>query len=410
LACGRRFGKTTLGLILLILVALEGYPVGWFSPTNKMLADPWRDALRLLRPLIKTKNSTDHRIELINGAVIEFWSLENYDSIRGRKYKRVVIDEAAMVAALEDAWNAVIRPTLTDYRGDAYFLSTPKGANFFKRIFDWGQDVLARPEWQSWQMPTITNPHINPVEVESARQDIPEAIFTQEYLAQFLEAPGGVFHHVRECAILERPLAPYPGVFIAGVDWGKTNDFTVISVLDVSKRQQVELTRFNKIDWAFQRERLTAVATAWGINQIIAEANSIGGPNIEALQRKGMPVTAFDMTGTSKSPTIESLVLAIEQREILLLNDPVLVAELEAYERYVNPKTGRSRYSAPEGMHDDTVIATALALWGIVNARVGVPIAGGTRITPSAMGNVNSSSNRPSPLPNTRNYGNGRIM
>jgi hypothetical protein len=150
------------------------------------------------------------------------------------------------------------------------------------------------------------------------------------------------------------------------VDWGQSNDFTVLTVFDADKRQQVDMDRFNKVDWALQRGRLKAMADKWKVDRILAEKNSIGGPNIEALRREGLPVLAFDTTAVSKPPLIESLVLAIEKREVTLLNDPVLINELEAYERTVSKDTGRSKYGAPESMHDDVVVSVALG-WKAVN-------------------------------------------
>ena len=87
----------------------------------------------------------------------------------------------------------------------------------------------------------------------------------------------------------------------------------------------------------------------------------MGEPIIEQLQRDGLPVRVFQTTAQTKPPLIESLALAFEREEMQWLDDPVATMELEAYERTVSPTTGRSQYSAPEGLHDDTVIARALA-------------------------------------------------
>lgn len=361
---GRRWGKTVLGLIVIVLLALQGKPVAWFSPTYKMLADVWREAKRLTRPIARHISEQEKRIELITGGVIDFWSLDNPDAARGRKYAGVVIDEAAMVAWLGEAWQAVIRPTLTDYSGVAWFFSTPKGRNFFWQIWQLGQDP-AQTEWASWQMPTTSNPYINDAEIEAARQELPDRVFRQEYLAEFVEDAGGVFRGVRECATAKR-VKPYAGTFRMGVDWGQQNDFTFLTVFDVEARRMVDIDRFNKVDWALQRARLKAMHERWNCDRIIAEKNSIGSPNIEALRREGLPVLAFDTTAISKPPLIESLVLAFERKEIEILNDAVLINELEAYERTVSKETGRSKYGAPEGLHDDGVISTALG-WKAVN-------------------------------------------
>jgi hypothetical protein len=75
----------------------------------------------------------------------------------------------------------------------------------------------------------------------------------------------------------------------------------------------------------------------------------------------GIQVQGFVFTASSKPPLIESLALAFEREEVRWLDDPVATLELEAYERQVSGTTGRSAYSAPEGLHDDTVMARALA-------------------------------------------------
>jgi hypothetical protein len=229
--CGRRFGKTVLGMDRLIQTALQGKPVAWFSPTYRLLGDVWRELLCVLPPVILKKSEQEKRLELIGGGVIELWSLDSADAGRSRKYALVVIDEAAMVPALEQAWQQSIRPTLTDLRGSAWFLSTPKGMNYFKFLFDQGQDPQ-QSDWASWQMPTQANPFIDPQEVEAARRDLSETTFNQEYLAQFVNWDGAVFRHVVEAACVLRT-EPVPGHdYIIGCDWGRTNDYTVFVVMD----------------------------------------------------------------------------------------------------------------------------------------------------------------------------------
>src|SRR4051794_992795 len=181
-ACGRRFGKTTLGIDRILEPMLAGYPTAWFAPTYKYLSEVWRDLVRILKPVIRHKDKTERRIELITGGSIECWTLEDEDAGRSRKYKRGVIDEAGRARTLEVAWTESIRPTLTDLKGDAYFFSTPKGRNFFWRAFTWGLDPL-EPDWMAWSMgpgvglPTTTNPYIDPAEVEDARRKLPDRVF-----------------------------------------------------------------------------------------------------------------------------------------------------------------------------------------------------------------------------------------
>ena len=357
--CGRRFGKSTLGVNRLV-PALEGYPVAWFSPTYGMLTEIWRETKSHYHAVTAHKDESRHRLELTTGGVIEFWSLTNFDNVRGRKYKHVVIDEAAMVRYLQEAWQAVIRPTLTDFEGSADLFSTPKGMNFFKTLFEWGQDE-AREEWMSWRMPSSANPYLPAGEIEAARRELPERTFAQEYLAVFLEDAGGVFRKVTSALTAtpqERALDGHH--YVLGVDWGKQADFTVLSMIDTDLNEQVALERFNQIDYALQTARLEALVERFKPEMILAEKNSIGDPLIEQLVRKGMPVRPFNTTNASKTLAVEALALDLERGDLKLLDDPVQTAELQAFEAERLP-SGLTRYSAPEGMHDDTVMALAIA-------------------------------------------------
>lgn len=184
--CGRRFGKTVLAKDILLEDngIIDGYPVAYFAPTYKMLGEVWKSLIETTYPIISYKSETDKRIEFVTGGHIDFWSLEDPNSIRGRKYKKAVIDEAAVVKNLKEAWTKVIRPTLTDLKGQGWFFSTPKGkSNYFYDLF---QNENKFETWKSWSMPTIANPHIDPQEIEDARRELDPISFAQEYLASFV--------------------------------------------------------------------------------------------------------------------------------------------------------------------------------------------------------------------------------
>lgn len=325
-----------------------------------MLSEVWREIRRALQTRTVRVSAQEHKIEVVGGGVVDMWSLDSADSVRGRKYKRVVVDEAAMVRDLQDAYQAVIRPTLTDFEGDAWFPSTPKGMGFFKQLFDLGQDE-GEPEWMSWQIPTSENPYMPSSEVEAARNELPERIFAQEYLAQFLDDAGGVFRRVLESATAERQEMAIPGHdYVIGVDWGKHNDFTVLTVLDTTLREAVKIDRFNQIDYVVQRARLGALAERFNTKTLIPEVNSIGVPNIEMLQREGFKVHPFTTTNASKAEAIDALSLAFERGDLKIINDKILIGELLAFEAERLP-SGMLRYGAPSGMHDDCVMSLALA-------------------------------------------------
>lgn len=360
--CGRRWGKSLLGVDRAAAKLRDGQPVGWFAPTYKLMIDIWLDFQQAMFGEIARLNKTEMRMEFSNGATLDMWTLDNPDAGRGRKYARVIVDEAALVRNLSYAWTASIRPTLTDLRGDAWFLSTPRGRNGFWQIYQSGHDPL-QTEWASWQMPTAVNPYIDKAEIAAAQSMMPERIFRQEYLAEILEDEGFVFRRVREAATAPADVRPRRNQIVIGVDFAKLNDFTVLTVLDATTKTMVEIDRFNQIDYHVQMGRLKSLAKKWDPIAIVVETNSIGEPLIEQLIREGLPVQPFTTTNASKAAIIEGLALAFELGELKILPDETLIAELQAYELERLP-SGLFRYGAPDNLHDDCVMSLAFAWYG----------------------------------------------
>jgi len=365
LAAGRRWGKTRLGVHECLDYAAQGKRAWWVAPTYKMGEVGWRPLRRMGARIGANISKVDRQVTLSNGGEVTVRSADNPDSLRGEGLDLVVIDECSFVA--EAAWTEALRPALSDRKGSAMFISTPKGRNWFFRMYQKGLATdNGNGDWQSWQLPTSDNPYIDPSEIEAARELLPELIFEQEYLAVFLEGEGAVFRNIDACmsAPDTTPKEHEGHHIIAGVDWGKQADFTCISVGCNTCKQEIARDRFNQIDYHFQRKRLEVLHSKWNMTSITAESNAMGDPVIEELQRAGMPVSGFQTTAQSKPPLIENLALVLEREEWQFQQDPIWTGELEAYERKVSPITGRSQYSAPEGLHDDTVIARALMVRG----------------------------------------------
>ena len=364
LCMGRRWGKTVIGIDRLVRPVLRGKPVAWFAPTYKLLAEAWRNIQAALLPITVRQSEQDHWLQLIGGGKIECWSLDKPDAGRGRAYARIVIDEAALVQDLEQAWQQTISPMLADYSGGAWFLSTPKGiANYFHTLYQDGKDPT-KTDWRSWQMPTRTNPHIKPSEIEIMRGNLTDLAFAQEVEAQFVTWAGAVFRRIQDAvgAITLEPAA------MIGVDWGRTGDYTVFVALS-ARGQVVGIDRFRGIEYSLQRARLQEFwrrngARCW----IVAEQNSMGGPVVEQLQADGLPVAAFLTTGPSKAAIVEQLALGFERGTIRIPNDPVLVGELQAFEGNRSP-SGHMRYGAPAGIHDDCVMSLAIAWSALVTPK-----------------------------------------
>ena len=353
--------------------AVKGAAVLWGAPTFDQVRIGWNETRHAAGDVAQFHQST-MTATFPTGGTITFRSLDDPDNARGHTADGVIIDEAGDV--VERAWYEVMRPMLIDTNGWAWLIGTPKGRNWFWREYG---AAHTRADAMHWQIPTVgcsidngmlirkphplENPDVPWSEIEQIYATTPEDTFRQEIMAEFLENEGAVFRNIRANLYAGGDaVGQHAGHrVVMGVDWGKQSDFTALSVVCADCRRELALDRFNQIDYSFQRARLKALADKWHVNYISAESNSMGTPIIEQLVADGLPVYGFETTATSKPPLIESLALAFEREEVKWLADDVATLELEAYERKVSATTGRSAYSAPEGLHDDTVMARALA-------------------------------------------------
>jgi phage terminase large subunit-like protein len=360
LACGRRWGKSLLALMAALLAARRPNAVIWFvAPTFRMVDLHWRTLRRHLpQTYAGVLRQAERRLLCSNGAEIAFRSADNPDHLRGVGLDFLVVDEAAFVPDGATAWAEAMRPTLSDRRGQALIISTPRGHDWFHAMWLRGQEP-EDPEVASFHFPSASNPLLAPEEIEAARRELPARICAQEFEARFLDDGGCVFRGVRDAVSGDAP-GPYAGRFVVGVDWGKRDDFTVFVVLDAERGAVVAIERYNRLDYVLQLQRLSALCERWRPMLVHAEQNAMGDPLIEQVERAGLPVRGFKTTAGSKARVIEALALAFDQGALSLPRDAALLAELEAYT--MEPGRGGSyRYSAPAGLHDDCVMALALA-------------------------------------------------
>lgn len=228
LCCGRRWGKTSYGEIDIATHAIrEAYPYAWFAPTYKMMENTFERLARLLLPLTRRRQADIMRLTLKNDSVIDFWSLDKPMTTRGNKYKRIFIDEAAIVPNGMRVWQEDISPMLTDYQGAVTFGSTPRGKlNWFYDLYSLG---LTDPEWKSYRLPTNTNPYIKPEEIEAARRRMTPESFSQEYLADFTLREGAVFPTFDELLNVSSDALYMAGYDVEwSVDYGYSNPTCIL--------------------------------------------------------------------------------------------------------------------------------------------------------------------------------------
>ena len=278
-------------------------------------------------------------------------------AILGKRYDLMVMDEASRTP--KKVYETYVFPT-TSAGGRELFISTPYGKNWFYQKW-----LKAKETGGDFKFTSKDNPYFTQEEWERAKRTLPEAIFKQEYMAEFLEGAASVFRRIRDCVdgVLESFNPQH--TYLMGVDLGRYRDFTVLIVIDQTTHHLVYFDRFNEIDWELQKARIISVSQDYGRCPIWIDATAItvGDAYVQQLSDVGFKVSGYKIGGNiAKRQLIEKLSILIGQRKISFPEIEVLTDELENFAYELLP-SGAIRYQAPEGQHDDCVISLALACW-----------------------------------------------
>lgn len=372
-ACGVRWGKTLCSAMegLVAAMAPRDRSIGWVAAPTYDLADKvFREivlhAHKHLRHRVVRHSASDGSLVLRNMAgglsEVRAMSADNPVSLLGEGLDWLIVDEASRLKP--DIWQSHLSQRLIDKKGWALLISTPKGKGYFHELYRLGQGC--DPAYKSWNYPSWTNPLLDPALIEDQRRQVPARSFNQEYGAQFIEGAGAVFRYVREAATGEWKDPVRPACYYAGLDLAKTEDYTVLVILD-GAGQVVAMDRFNRLDWSIQVQRIKALTDRYNQAEMHIDSTGAGEPIYEALKKEGCHARAYPFTQKSKAALIDNLAIKLEKRELVLPRPrlmPELVDELEAFE-YSATDTGKLSSGAPYGFHDDCVIALALAAWSL---------------------------------------------
>jgi hypothetical protein len=369
---GRRYGKTKVAARKLIRKAVRNpdVVVWWVANTYKNTRRGYREVLRQLPPSFLAKpappaTANDLILELKNGSRIEFYSGTNPDAMAGEGVFYVVVDEAALQS--EVVWNQTLRPTLMDHGGGALLISTPRGRNWFWEQARKGSDPMY-PDYVEYHFTTADNPIIPPEEIEEMRNSLPEVMFKQEVMAEFIAGAASIFLVPEEQLQLEL-VGFEPGErIVMGVDLGKSIDFTVIDAVRASDRKIVYHDRFNTIRWPEQKQLIKdahdELAADGGQVTIAIDATGIGDVVFDDLEDMGLDVVPVKFSNPWKNQAVKLLASELEQGYAYVMYDAV--KEFEDYE-YRITLSGNFIYGAPEGGHDDEVSAKLLQHWILVH-------------------------------------------
>ena len=370
LCAGRRFGKTRLGVQMCLETALAGKRAWWVAPTYTIARVGWRDIQEAARSFPPEYEPT---ISLVNMEVTFPWcggsiavrSADSPHRLRGEGLDFLVMDEAAFTKP--DVWHQVLRPTLTERKGGALFISTPMGMNnWFYELWEFADD---KEDWEKFQFATYDNPAIDKDEVQQAKGEVGSIVFAQEYLAEFVEAgqgmlqpdwlryfkeKGGVFFAQGENVSL-RDCSRFCTVDLAtSIQEGA--DYTVIASFAITPKGKVLV-----LDVV--RERMEAPDIIPRIRQKMAQYDLqwVGMERagfqlalIQFAKRDGLPVKELKADKDKVSRAMP-LAARMEAGDVFLRQGAPWLVEVE-----------RELMSFPVGHHDDIVDALG---YGVLSAQ-----------------------------------------
>ena len=361
LVSSRQAGKTMLGMNLLLYFAINnaGTKVAWISPTYQQVRKVMEELHNAIAPakLTKKVNYSTYEIHFHNGSILYFRSADNYDALRGYTFDYLIIDEASYIK--EQGWRAAIQPTVLIKGKKVILMSTPRGQDFFYEMYQLGQSE-EHPNYQSYKMTYKGNPFVDMQEIEAAKKTLPPAIFRAEYLGEFVQGESMVFQNYTKCMFNKWP--EKKGRVYAGVDLGKSSDYTVATFIDEAG-QVIGIYRENQKDWSLMISEILKLARQYQA-ELLVEINSIGSVVYEEMRKKYNRVQPFTTTNKSKQEIIEGLILDFHEENIKIPGPEIigeLQQELDVFEMKYSPKSRSVVYAAREPFHDDMVMSLAIA-------------------------------------------------
>jgi hypothetical protein len=275
----------------------------------------------------------------------------------GEEVDLLIMDEAPLIG--RSVWEQYLFPVTNSRNAKILKIGSPFGQNWFY------EDCLKLKESGAFfQFKSSDGVSISEAQMEEYKKKLPENVYRQNYLAEFLPDGASVFRGVR--LIAEDTLKDMiPGHYYSvGVDLARINDFTVITVIDQLTHHIVYLDRFKDIEYPFQKKRIEAIADRYNKARVTIDSTGVGAPIKEDLERSGVFVDDYVFSNKSKKELIEKLSIFIEQGFLKIPLDEILIDELNAFGMRLTD-SGNIIYGAPEGYHDDCVWSLALASWGL---------------------------------------------
>jgi hypothetical protein len=244
---------------------------------------------------------------------------------------------------------------------------TPGGHIWFWKAWKKGQE--GHPDYASWQFSQTDNPYIDPAETEAVKDELPEILYRQEILAEFLAGGASIFGQglVTEGAIMDYLATPMGDVYV-GVDLADKEDFTVIDAVRESDHRPCYHDRFNQLGWPTQKEQIAdaikSIQAEPSVTSVtvVLDSTGIGDVVYEDLMAMGVDCIPQKFSNDWKEKAVKLLAADLERGRAHIYEEQT--GEFEGYE-FSMTDAGKYKFEAAGGGHDDEVSAKLLQHWGL---------------------------------------------
>lgn len=357
--CSRQFGKSYMLKQLLLYYAInEPNSKNLFvSMTYQQAGKVYAEILKGIdgTPIVQHKNAQENSLILSNGSEIYIRSYQRADYIRGLTANTLIVDEAAFLR--QDDFQAILRPTLATAGRRGILFSTPRGRNFFYQMA-----TTNKPNYHYYHATYRDNPYANMQEIMDARDTLPDKIFRSEYEAEFVSGSMSVFGNVDKC--VRHNLLPSGSPCTAGIDVGRNDDFTVLTIMSGNKVVYQE--QWNKMSWDDIISHILRALKQYNVRYCWVEVNGIGDPFYEMLHkacraaRLSVQLNTWLTTNTTKQNMVERLIEDFATENIMIPDDADLITQLGNFEAEYSPKSKNIIYSGKMNGKDDRVLSLAI--------------------------------------------------
>ena len=369
LAWSRQSGKSWLMELLCIEWLLTGnrVSIAYVCRSYLLAKKVYKELLSFLpEGTYKSANGSDLTITAKDGSVLQFYSAESGNALRGNTFHYLILDEFAFFAMEQtdgtNLWFDILSPTVKVRGRKVIFVSTPLGkSNLFYEMYERGLSD-EYPDYRSLRKTVYDDGLVSEAQIEDIKRSIPTLSFRQEYMVEFLDNAVTFFGGFEACYVANLSYADKGKVYI-GIDFSANGeDRTVLTKVN-GEGEVWQSVITGSLDMRYQRIAQLIDKTK-NLQSCFYEDNSIGAPMANEISKLLDPqirrrFVAFTTSNASKDKIVSKLAVDIANED-LMYGDPELYNELANFQCHYS-KSGKPTYGGANGVHDDRVMSLAIA-------------------------------------------------